>query len=151
MYIDSLEPAYELKGSENIRNYILGGKGILQLKSPSNVSVTYLFSSPRTDKFPENTIFIYAAVKSDVWLYVGMLTPQGWFKQTWNSKFSKDHYVTKGAKYLVNIAFDRIHDSPMKIYHCGICCRCGRKLKSPLSLSRGIGPKCKKLCKDTTT
>lgn len=139
------ESSYELRGADNIRNYLLGGKGVVTLQSPSGIHRTYAFNRPRyQEQFDEGTMFIYAQVSSGVWNYVGMLTPEHIFRVTRNSRYELDHPITKGAAYIVKMMNGRITDTPMILYHCGVCSICGRKLTDPKSIAIGMGPKCRK-------
>lgn len=138
------ENAYQLVDTESLRNYLLGGRGIVTLESPSGESHTYAFQKPRNpNKFPEGSYFIYAQVDT-VWLYVGMVTPDNDFKITRNSMWEYDSKISKGAKYLVDMFTGRIKHTRMKVFHAGVCSICGKKLESTKSILAGMGPKCKK-------
>lgn len=145
IYKDS---ACEMKDPEVIRRYLLGGKGVVTLASPTGKYRTYGFRYPRNkNTFDGGTMFIYAQVSSGKWIYVGMLTPDRDFRLTFNSHYDSDHEISKGALYLVKIMNGVIKDTPMSVYHCGVCSVCGRKLTTPKSILEGIGPKCKKKCR----
>lgn len=139
-----LENAYQLIDCDKLRSYLLGGRGIVTLESPSGESHIYAFQQPRNPSiFPDNTYFIYAQV-DNIWLYVGMVTPDNKFKITRNSIWNFDSKISKGAKYLVDMFTGRIKHTPMKVFHAGVCSVCGRKLESTKSILAGMGPKCKK-------
>lgn len=73
--------------------------------------------------------------------YVGVLDVHG-FRTTGKSRFAKDSQVVKGFEYFWrHICAD--HMPPhMDVFHSGNCGRCGRKLTTPDSVTRGIGPIC---------
>lgn len=125
-----------------IKQYIMGGKGILTLESPSGKHHTYYFKKPRNeDCFPKDVIFVYCLHEGSELFYVGMIE-QGKFRLTQSSRFLFDSEIVKGAKYIMKMASSCNDGRPMKLYHEGMCCRCGRRLTNPDSIKRGIGRKC---------
>lgn len=139
------ESSYELKESEIIRNYIRGGKGIVTLQSPTGVHRTYSFNSPRhPNQFKDGIMFVYAQVSNSNWQYVGMLTANNDFKITRASNYSYDHPIVKGARYIVEMMNEKHRNSPMQLFHAGICSICGRRLTDPKSIEIGLGRRCKK-------
>ena len=145
MYNVFPESSYELVGTENIKHYLLGGKAIVTLQSPTGVYHTYAVNKPRNPgSFPDGTYFIFCQTHNGVWLYCGMLIHYTEFKLTYASKWGNDSEIVKGARYIVDMMNGHITSTPMKLYHAGVCCVCGRKLISPKSIVAGIGPKCKK-------
>lgn len=135
----------ELKTPEAIRTYIYGNKGVVTLKSPTGKHHTYLFAKPRNSaQFPEDIRFVYALHDNQKLFYVGALE-QGKFKLTRASRFLPENEITKGASYIVRMANSTALNTPMKLYHEGVCCRCGRPLTHPKSIETGIGPRCRKL------
>lgn len=135
----------KLKTAYNINKYIHGGKGILYLESPSGEGHHYIFQKPSDeDAFPDDVIFVYA-VHEQKKFYVGMIEDNK-FRLTKRSRFLSDTDIVRGAFYIVKMATSEIiaQTSPMNLYHMGLCCRCGRKLKSENALAIGIGSKCLK-------
>lgn len=141
-----LDSRHLMTDSSTIWRYITGGRGVVTLEAPSGKSHTYLFRKPiATSEFPDDVIFVYA-VHEDKRFYVGMLEGK-FFRLTRNSRFLPDTEIVKGASYIVKMAINPGLKSRMKLYHLGICCRCGRKLTTKKSMEEGVGPKCKKcLC-----
>ena len=139
------ESSYELKDAEAIRTYLLGGKGIVTLQAPSGKYHVCAFNKPRNEEaFPDGTLFIYSQVNKGRWLYCGMLDEALNFRLTRASAWDNDCEITKGARYIINMMKGVIKDTPMKLYHAGVCSVCGRQLKDPDSILMGIGPKCRK-------
>lgn len=139
------EYSYRLEGCEAISNYLLGGKGVVTLESPSGKHRTYQFRYPsEADKFDDGTMFVYALCGYATWQYVGMVR-YGRFRLTQASRFPINHEITKGANYLVRMMKDSsIASGPMVVYHEGVCCMCGRPLTADKSIRDGVGPKCKR-------
>jgi len=50
----------------------------------------------------------------------------------------------KGFAYVLDAAYWGDMPADAIVYHEGKCCRCGRKLTTPESISSGIGPECAK-------
>lgn len=144
MYKTYPESSSKLNTSEDIRNYIYGGRGIVTLKAPSGKSHTYIFSKPRDeDAFPDDVLFVYALHENVKRFYVGMVEMNK-FRLTRNSRFLPDTEIVKGAKYIMKMAFSDELNTPMELWHEGVCCYCGRKLSSEKTIKTGIGPKCRK-------
>lgn len=154
MYADSIggfcmirlyhEQSGKLTG-EHIREYIYGGKGIVTLLSPTGVHHTYMFARPRNqDVFPDDVVFVYAVHDKQKLFYVGMIE-SGRFRITRNSRFDWHTDIVKGANYIVRMANDPSMNTPMILYHEGMCACCGRQLTNPKSIESGIGPKCRKI------
>ena len=70
----------------------------------------------------------------------------GKFRLTRNSRFLEDTDIVKGAKYIMRMSNDDslCHTTPMKLYHEGMCARCGRRLLDSKSKKIGYGYKCLK-------
>lgn len=128
-----------------IRDYIFGGRGIVTLKSPSGVHHSYMFAKPKNeDVFPDDVVFVYAVHERSKLFYVGMIE-SGRFRLTRNSRFDSHTDIVKGARYIVKMADHPDMETPMALYHEGMCACCGRRLTNPKSLESGIGPKCRKV------
>lgn len=131
---------------EVIRNYIDGGRGIVTLANiESEVHHTYEFRLPNNPKsFGKEVLFVYTLIKENVWIYVGMYDRNVCqFKLTRRSNFGQDSKIVKGVEYILRRACCAYSgDSPMHVYHEGVCAVCGRRLTTPKSIERGIGPKC---------
>lgn len=141
LYADS---RCQLEGHETIRNYITGGRGVVTLLSPSGKHHTYVFRKPkRDDDFPDDVIFVYALHNNNKLFYIGMIE-QGKFRLTRSSRFLPNTAIVKGARYIMRMS-ESDWDTPMKLYHEGMCARCGRPLTNPKSIKLGVGPKCRGL------
>ena len=134
----------QITDSHILHRYIHGGRGILTLEAPSGKSHTYAFRKPNNaSEFPDDVIFVYALHDECKLFYIGMME-NGIFRLTHHSRFLEQNEIVKGAKYIVKLSHKPKFNSPMKLYHEGICCRCGRPLTAESSLKQGIGKNCKK-------
>lgn len=127
-----------------IHSYIHGGRGILTLEAPSGNSHSYAFYRPlNSSSFPDDIVFVYAAHDNTKLFYIGMIENDQ-FRLTAHSRFLEDTDIVKGAKYIVRMSRDQnlCNKTPMKLYHEGMCARCGRKLETDKSKELGFGPKC---------
>lgn len=138
------ESKHILKNHVDISDYINGGHGVVTLQAPSGNHHTYLFKKPHSSsKFKEGTLFVYCFDGKSDCGYVGMWDTRN-FRKTTNSEYEEDTDQFKGAKYIMYMSM-KDFDTPMKLYHEGVCCRCGRQLTTPESIERGMGPVCKNL------
>lgn len=139
------ESRKQLLDAPVVRDYIHGGRGIVTLTAPSGTSHSYKFSKPvNSSEFPDDVIFVYALHESKLF-YIGMMEGDR-FRLTHNSRFLEDTDIVKGAKYIVRMSINDslCKTSPMKLYHEGMCAKCGRQLTQEKSINRGFGPKCRK-------
>lgn len=143
MYKMYHENSCQLIGSKNIQTYVTGGKGVVTLKSPTGVHHSYSFRKPRDDnKFIPNTLFVYVLAGEHRWLYAGMVTGR-LFKLTQSSRFLYDSPQARGVRYILRMMYDDKLQTPMQLFHEGVCSICGRPLTSPKSIELGIGPRCR--------
>lgn len=137
--------SHRLEGAENIKRYCMGGNAIVTLTSPTGVHYTYYLRSPFLDDkedFAKDVRFVYALGTDQKWFYIGGLYANGtYFRATRNSSVSGRSPVFKGVVYLVKM-MNKDFDTPMILQHEGCCGKCGRRLTDPISIERGIGPKC---------
>ena len=142
MYINEKFRA-ELTGSNRIKNYIMGGHGVVTLISDvSGVHHTYSFQAPQNKKQGDDVMFISTLINGSEWNYVGMYR-NGAFKLTAKSKYGTDTSIVKGVAYIFKLMLNPdFHDDRMHLLHEGICSRCGRPLTNPASIELGIGPTC---------
>lgn len=135
--------------ADNVKAYVLAGNATITLKS-SDGSKHYTYKITKCDN-NENLFFVKALYGNDNekdYRYVGC-----YFSDTKYFSVCKDCKDIPSAvwpKRVRNIAyfFNNIDNLPDKlmVYHSGTCGRCGRKLTTPESIERGLGPEC---CKET--
>ena len=138
-----------LESSEAVRRYVLGGRGIVSLESPSGISYTYAFRRPIDDEFPKDILFVYLVSSNMELFYVGMLEGLS-FRLTKHSRYLKDTNPVKGAKWISRMMQEPelVATTQMRLYHEGICGRCGRNLTRTSSLSSGFGRRCLRIVED---
>lgn len=137
--------SHVLEGSDNIKRYCMGGNAIVTLTSPTKVHHSYYIRAPwKEDKeqFASDIRFVYHRERNGRWVYVGEICNNGTkFRKTKSSRYWKHDRVFKGAVYIVKM-MNYDFDTPMVLQHEGCCARCGRQLTDPISIERGLGPKC---------
>ena len=124
---------------------VFGGKGQIDLVSPSGTSHCYRFEIPKNpNRFPNDIRFVYA-IHEDKKFYLGMIEHRT-FRLTANSRFDVTHDVVKGAEYIVRVVNtgQDMNKLQMKFYHNGRCAMCGRKLTSNKWHKLGLGKRCLK-------
>lgn len=117
------------------------GKAIMTFKSKrTNKHFTF-----KLTKVPDrvNVFFCSVLNGSDNYInykYFGVIENLA-FRQTARSKIGSDATCVKAFVYTLRhlVSGDL---SEVEIYHEGKCCRCGRRLTTPESIERGIGPEC---------
>lgn len=143
------ESSHIFTDSNLLNQYIMGGQAVVTLESPKGTKHTYVYAVPKnSESFPSDVRFVYALHDGKKQLYIGMIELDK-FRLTKNSRFLPDTDIVKGATYIEHMRHDQnfIEKSPMKIYHEGICARCGRQLKDEKSIAIGFGRKCMKRLK----
>ena len=134
-----------MTNAETIHRYIHAGKGKVTLVAPSMNAHEYWFRRPANpNEFEPGTIFV-SVIHEGRPMYIGILD-QGDVRLTRSSKFNPDTEAVKGAKYIAAMSINQglVDRTPMKLYHSGKCCKCGRKLTDSKSMLDGIGRKCLK-------
>lgn len=146
------ESSHQFTDSQLLNQYILGGRAVLTLESPNGKKHTYMYCIPRNaDNFPEDVRFVYA-LHGQKEFYLGMIELDT-FRLTKHSRFLPDTEIVRGAQYIEGLRHSQkfLSDSPMNIYHEGICARCGRKLSDPKSIKIGFGRRCRKAVRGDAT
>lgn len=139
------QSSHTLEGSRNIKDYCMGGNAIVTLTSPTKIHHTYYIRAPwKEDKndFSNDIRFVYHRESNGRWSYVGEICNDGTkFRKTKSSRYWQHDKIFKGAVYIVKM-MNYDFDTPMKLHHEGCCSRCGKQLTDPISIERGLGPKC---------
>lgn len=137
--------SHELVKQKSIVKYIMGGHGVVTLKSHTGIHHTYEFKAPKNRKEGDDTMFVKTLIAGSEWVYVGMYRNKN-FHLTKASKFSLQSPIVKGIYFIMKLMFKPgFTDERMHLYHEGICSRCGRPLTNPESIEFGIGPVCREL------
>lgn len=128
--------------TEDIRNYILADKGSFTLTSlVTGNSFTYR----RWDSNGFKGISVLTGPDNENdYTYIGVLwtNPEKSLLRVRATKSSKVSTSFKALNwFLRNLDHEQLFDK-IEFRHEGRCCRCGRKLTTPESIDRGIGPVC---------
>jgi len=130
---------------QDIKNFLFAGRATITLKSgKSGTHFTFRVNSKKND--PKSPFFVSVLSGSDNYsnyTYIGIITnDKKTFKHTQNSKVSTDAPSFIAFNYFFKLLSQNQVNPAMEIYHSGKCGRCGRKLTTPDSIERGIGPFC---------
>jgi hypothetical protein len=133
--------------SENVKTFALAGNAIITLQSgKTGKHFTYKITKHETthELFfvrllhgpdNENDYKYIGCYYSDTGIFTPCKTLKNSFIFTWPAS-------VRAIKYF----FERIDNIPKNlfVYHEGRCGRCGKKLTTPESIERGLGPECYK-------
>jgi len=109
----------------------------------------FTFRIRKSKKDDENSPFFVSVLSGPDnfanYSYIGVITSdKKTFKLTQKSKVSSDAISYKAFNFFfVQLVNGKIHED-LRVYHSGKCGRCGRKLTTPESINRGLGPECMK-------
>lgn len=132
---------------DKIKAFVLAGNATITLESGvTGKHFTYKIIVSKNDP---NLYFIKLLRGEDNrndYTYIGCyFSDNGYFNP--EKKYQKQD-VTGWPKSLraIRYLFNHINNVPdcLRVYHEGKCCRCGRKLTTPESIRRGIGPECER-------
>jgi len=132
------------------KDFVLLGKVTLTIELPSGNHYTYAINGKEGDSQYPPAWFVSLLTGSNNerdYSYIGMLEPKtGNVRLTRASKFNED---TLPVKLLVRTLariwsdeLDVIRQHGYNVHHSGKCGICGKKLTTPESIERGIGPDC---------
>lgn len=134
----------ELK-AELVPAYALAGNSTITLLSGNtNKHFTYKIKKAK-DK--ENLYFVYLLSGSDnVYNYIGCYYSDSEYfhpAKPWKDRMAMSWPPSLRA---IRFFFNKLYNIPdnLHVYHEGKCGRCGRKLTTPKSIERGLGPECYK-------
>lgn len=132
-------------------NFITAGNAVFTLQSlKTNNHFTFKVKA-KYGVTPEdaNMLFVYVLTGPDntsSYTYIGLLrnVSGNWqFEHSVKSRIKADAPSVVAFNYCFN-GFYRTNRqlTNVKFFHAGCCCRCGRKLTTPESVTNGIGPEC---------
>jgi hypothetical protein len=121
----------------DVKTLMLAGKATLTVKSKqTGTRFTYRFNRPPGED-PSRCVWVRVLTGPDDYKYLGVLWPDS----------MKYHPKGTAPSSLAIAWLIRNLDNPQllslaEVWHEGKCCRCGRKLTTPESIARGLGPEC---------
>ena len=121
---------------ENPASFIFAGKAEFTVQSKA----TGHHFSYRVTASEDASVFFVAVVSGGSKLYAGIVpgNRRTEFRSTAKSKLHRSSPPVEAFEwFLRNPAHPQV-----EVHHCGKCGRCGRKLTTPESIQRGIGPEC---------
>jgi len=125
------------------KDFFLGGNATFTVENGKGSHYTFKVRQPKPE-MPHFVSLMTGPDNENSFTYMGILIPQnGVVKLTAKSKCQNDSQPVKVAQWAFGIVWNG-KDMPegYKIRHEGKCGCCGRKLTTPESLDRGIGPEC---------
>lgn len=129
---------------EHVKRFALAGKAILTLQS-GKTGKHYTFKITKHKEYDLYFVYyLYGQDNTKDYRYCGcyysdtkIFNPRNEYKQI---------YIHGWPKHLqaIRYFFERIDNIPdnLYVYHEGRCGKCGRKLTTPESIERGLGPEC---------
>jgi len=133
-----------------VRQFALAGNAILTIKSKvSGDHYTYRIRHEENDRSEVWFVGVLAGPdNTSDYTYLGIIRDDQ-FRVTKKSKQHTNSPTRKAFQWmwerLAARRFDMLDD--LEIFHSGQCSRCSRLLTDPESVSRGIGPVCRKKLK----
>lgn len=128
-----------------VKPFILGGKAIFTLKS-GKTGTHYTYKMERCEE-DNNLYFIHLLTgpdNMDDYTYIGCyFTDNHYFACAKRWKAIPPELLpgcVRAIRYTLN-NIDHLPDN-LYVYHEGRCCVCGRRLTTPESIERGVGPEC---------
>lgn len=142
------------------KQFVLAGKAIFTVELDSAFAAerghkahyTYkVIRKAAKGKYPEKWFASYLTGPDNTksYSYIGVLEAEpGEVRLTEKSKVNEKSFVylllNRTLKLIWNDDITPMLDKGFKLHHEGRCCRCGRTLTVPLSITTGIGPECYK-------
>lgn len=119
-------------------DHIFGGKSYVTfLNSESGNRFTFKVVAK------DNIFFVNVLTSPDVYTYVGFYDGKNYMHSK-KTKISIDSQSIRTFNYVINkLRLGKLSDF-IEIYNDGKCSKCGKRLTTPESIVRGIGPECAK-------
>ena len=134
----------ELK-SDAIVDYTLAGNATVTLQS-GNTGVHFTYKVKQS-KNQEHLYFIHLLSgpdNEDDYQYIGCYYSDTCYFHPAKAWKDKTQMAWPASLRAISFFFDNLYNIPtnLHVYHEGRCGRCGRKLTTPESILRGLGPEC---------
>lgn len=150
--LNETETAAETKAPIEIteaRRFITAGKAIFTVANDKGQHYTFRVRLPDVEEgqpAPREAFLsvLTGADNTSDYTYAGMLSLEhGTLRQTRGSKIGTEATSWKVAAWTLNRVWHNVAlPAGYALHHEGKCCRCGRKLTVPSSITSGIGPEC---------
>lgn len=134
-----------LTSSAAVRQFIEGGKATFTLVSrKTGARYTYKVQRPAVQQTDRPCLFAKVLTgpsnESD-YQYLGMIDDLA-LRRTKASRIGMDAPSYKALDWLLRSLDRGLLPASVEFWHEGRCCCCGRKLTTPESIRRGVGPEC---------
>lgn len=103
---------------------------------------TYKFSKAENKDDFYFVSLLTGSNNNDDFCYIGTFGKSFGYKHGVKSRINHEAVSIKALEYTLSFILTKIPHPQIQIWHEGKCCRCGRKLTDPDSISIGLGPYC---------
>lgn len=135
--------------SKSVRALLLAGNAIITLESgKTGKHFTYKITKCKTDDDLFFIKLLRGCDNSNDYTYIGCFYADNNHFHPEKKYVNVDVYAWPKSLSAIRYLFNHIDNVPdnLHVYHEGRCCRCGRKLTTPESIQKGIGPECERRC-----
>lgn len=133
---------------DKVKAFALAGNAVITLQS-GKTGIHYTYKITQHENRPDLYFvrLLSGPDNNDDYQYIGCYySDNGYFNpcKTWKSRLM---FSWPPALRAIQYFFDNIDNVPdnLFVFHEGKCGRCGRRLTTPESIERGIGPECIKV------
>lgn len=140
-----------ITGNKEIFQYIFAGNSTFTIKNTKTGNrLTYkIKKSPYTYQEHQNVpYFVRVLTTPDTYTFLGTIffNQNGKFtyKRSIKSRIFSDSSSNRVMEWFLDVLSNNTIPKQIEFWHCGKCCKCGRKLTVPESIKSGIGPECAK-------
>jgi hypothetical protein len=126
-------------------SFILAGKALFTLRSPSGTRFTYKVKKADEEQGKTPVWFVSLLTGQDnetSYSYIGILTPTKEFRTTAKSKLTADSKPVVAFTWVLGRLVAAADLKGVEIWHSGKCGKCGKTLTVPQSIEQGFGPEC---------
>ena len=139
---------HQFESIHDIKRFLFAGNSTITLESvKTGVWFTYKINENKKGK--DVRFFVKVLTGNDntkSFTYMGTIYGGKVFKLNDSSRISAEAQSYKAFQlFFTNLMYYQFVNVNMKVYHSGVCGRCGRKLTVPESINEGLGPECRGL------
>lgn len=125
----------------NTKTFALAGKATFTVTSKrTGTRFTFKVTKPSPDS-PHFVKVLTGADNENSYTFLGTIFNESVFRHGGKSKISPDAPSAQAFAWLWSHINQDLHRA-VEVHHEGKCCRCGRKLTTPESVTNGFGPEC---------
>ena len=126
------------------KQFILGGNATFTVQNPAGQHYTFKVKQPKPE-MPHFLSLLTGPDNENSFTYLGVVSHAGMVCLTKGSRMNESSLPVRVANFALRCVWGtQTNGLPVgyQIRHEGKCGCCGRKLTTPESLDRGIGPEC---------